>query len=54
VPSGILKPAEVTRLAGIVDRHCATHGIRSQEGRESVASAAFAGYERGARDIDEL
>lgn len=50
--SGVLKPAAVRRLAAIVDRHCDMHGIRSREGRESVAASALAHYQRGV-NIDE-
>lgn len=52
--SGVLKPAAVRRLAAIVDRHCASHGIRTPEGRESVAASALAHYQRGATTEDEL
>jgi hypothetical protein len=52
--SEILQPAEVRRLARIVDCHCRLHGIRSTEGRESVAAATFAHYGRGSKDTDEL
>lgn len=54
MPSGVLKPAAVRLLASIVDRHCASHGIRSPEARESVAVSALRHYQRGATSEEAL
>jgi hypothetical protein len=43
--TGVLKPAELKWLKGIVDHHCNTHGIQSAQGRESVAVSALAYYQ---------
>ena len=51
---GALKPAEIQHLASIVKRHCATHGIRSLEAKESVAASALVHYQLGVMSEDEL
>lgn len=52
--SGVLEPAVIRFLAGIVERHCATHGIHSLEGRESVATSALSYFESGVTTEDAL
>jgi hypothetical protein len=52
--SGALKPAAVRFLASIVDRHCSAFGIRTAEGRESVAASTLVHYQRGVTAEQEL
>lgn len=48
------KPHEVAMLARVLTAHCARYGIRSAEGRDSVALSLFTHFQRGVIDEDQL
>jgi hypothetical protein len=54
MPTGALEPDAVRFLVATIDRHCLAHGIRSQEGRESVAASALAYYANGVTSEEVL
>jgi len=49
-----LRPSEIDFLASIVEKHCSNCGIRSAEGRESVAASALALFENGVTTEEDM
>ena len=47
-------PSAIVLLSGILDQHCETHGIKSVEGRESVAASLIRHFGEGVRAREQL
>lgn len=50
----VLNPEDIAMLTKLLDDHCSKHGIRSAEGRESVAASLLAHYQNSIVDEREL
>lgn len=50
----VLRPNAIAMLTRLLDDHCSKHGIRSAEGRESVAASLVALYQTSTADEREL
>ena len=50
----VLYPRTLTLLTRVLDKHCDTHGIKSDEGRSSVAQSLMEMHKQGINDEDEL
>ena len=47
-------PEHFEMLGRVLDAHCERFGVRSAEGRESVALSLLAHFQRGVSDEDDL
>jgi len=50
----VIEPETIAMLTGVLDRHCAKFGIRSHEGRESVACSILKLYRHGISDPETI
>jgi hypothetical protein len=54
LPSHLLKPAQIAMLNRVLEIHCHDHGIRTSEGRASVAKSIMARYLPATSEADLL
>ncbi len=50
----VIEPEAIEMLTKVLEQHCGKFGIRSEEGRQSVASSVLARYQRGVSDPAEI
>ena len=50
----VIEPEAIKMLTKVLDHHCGKFGIRSEEGRESVARSILTIYQRGVSDPTEI
>ncbi len=50
----VIEPEAIAMLTRVLDQHCGKFGIRTAEGRESVAVSILALYQMGIGDPGEI